>query len=174
MFLNHVISLRNITTYDPQPGHEAEDHKVGPYVPQPVEEHKRPICEPLPFFCSSTLSSFFCAPLPALRSPHASATPAPHSPRAGHPGSTPTVLGRPCPTLPNPASPASAARVRPVSPCLPSPTPDHSSPSATSCLPRGGPIPQRASRRPLLPRPRPSWPHVPAPSRPAQQCTPTA
>jgi hypothetical protein len=35
MFLDHVRSLRNITTYVPQPGQEAEEHKMGSYVPRP-------------------------------------------------------------------------------------------------------------------------------------------
>jgi hypothetical protein len=30
MFFGHVRSLRNITTYVPQPGQKAEEYKVGP------------------------------------------------------------------------------------------------------------------------------------------------
>jgi hypothetical protein len=35
MFLGDIKSLRNIMTYVPQPSQEAEERKVGPYVPRP-------------------------------------------------------------------------------------------------------------------------------------------
>jgi hypothetical protein len=35
MFLSHVKCLRNIMTYVPRLGQEAEEHKVGHYVPRP-------------------------------------------------------------------------------------------------------------------------------------------
>jgi hypothetical protein len=60
MFLGHVRSLRNITTYVPWPGLEAEEHKAGPYVPRPAEEHKRPICESRPFFILPRSSAPSC------------------------------------------------------------------------------------------------------------------
>jgi hypothetical protein len=34
IFLGHIRSPRNIMTYVSQPGQEAEEHKVGPHVPQ--------------------------------------------------------------------------------------------------------------------------------------------
>jgi hypothetical protein len=120
----------------------------------PAEEHKRLICESSTFFCSSPL---LCAPLPAPRSAHAPATPAPRSLHTGHPGSAPTVLDRPHPPYLDPAPPclglASAAR------------------SGPACLGRAPP--GRACRHRLAPHPvtdaRPSEPlrHlVPTPTQP--------
>jgi hypothetical protein len=65
MFLSQVRKLRNIRW-------------VLMFL-SPTQEHKRPICESLPFFHSSLFFPLFCAPLPAA---HTLATPALPRPRS--------------------------------------------------------------------------------------------
>jgi hypothetical protein len=128
MFLGHVRSPRN-TTYVPRLGQEAKEHKVGLMFLSPAEEHKRPICESRPFFCSSPL---FCAPLPAPHAPATPRLPAPHAP------ATP-ALPWPRPAGHTPPYPD------PALPCL-----GHASnvwPCPTVCV--GCSSPPRSAHRPL-------------------------
>jgi hypothetical protein len=127
MFLGHVRSSRNITTYVPRPGQEAEEHKVGPWNIRWVLiflgqvrklRNKRWVRSSVPR-CLLPMHR-----PPRLPAPHAPATPAlPRSCPAGHtppyPDPTPPCLGRapvvrPSPTLPSRAPPDRASAVGPA------------------------------------------------------------
>jgi hypothetical protein len=118
MFLGHIRSLRNITTYVRQPGQEAEEHKVGPYVPAFL------------FFPPTFL---FFPSLPTLLRPATS------SPHTSHPGS-------PLPTRWPPLLCSGRARLvtpRPT-PTQPRPAPQHASAAGPTCLSRA--LPDHAHR----------------------------
>jgi hypothetical protein len=105
MFLSHVRSLRNIMTYVPRSGQEAEKYKVGHYVPW-LRNISTQFVNPTYFFVLPR-SPHSSAPRcllpthwpPQLPAPHAPGTPVLPWPRpTGHappyPDSAPPCLGR--------------------------------------------------------------------------------
>jgi hypothetical protein len=118
-FLDQVRSSRNIMTYVHQPDQEAEEHKVGPYVPRPSQilEERNDLCSSARSWSWGTYAQFVNPARTSMffRSSPLSCTSAPCSPCTGHPvSSLPTHWPpRPCLAQPGSASPRPCADRRP-------------------------------------------------------------